>query len=149
VLVGAHDGGVDHHVLVVVITRQHLENALENPALRPPAEALVDDLPVPETLWQVTPRNAGPISVEDGVNEQAIVRRRAADMAFAAGQKILDPIPLVVAPCIASHRSAPLEPTAHESLNRRFGNPSAKTSRKIERCSAFDSDPFSCHGLPN
>ena len=28
-LVSAHDGGVDHHVLVVVVARQQLENALE------------------------------------------------------------------------------------------------------------------------
>ena len=32
-LVSAHDGGVDHHVLVVVIAGQGLENLLENAAL--------------------------------------------------------------------------------------------------------------------
>ena len=96
VLVSADNGGIDHHVFVVVIARQHFENALENPALRPPAEALVDDFPVTETLGEITPRNARPISKENGFDEQPIVRRRAADMAFAAGQKILEPIPLVV-----------------------------------------------------
>ena len=96
-LVSAHNGGVDHHVFVVVIARQLFENALENTALRPPAEALVDDLPIAETLGQIAPRNAGSISVENGFDEQSVIRRRAADMAFAAGQKILDPIPLVVA----------------------------------------------------
>jgi hypothetical protein len=35
---GTHDGGVDHHVFVVVITRQHLENALAIP--RPSKEAV-------------------------------------------------------------------------------------------------------------
>jgi len=30
-------------------------------------------------------------------DEQSMVRRSASDLAFAAGQKILDPIPLVVA----------------------------------------------------
>ena len=96
-LMGAHDGGVDHHIFVVVIARQQLENARENPALRPPAEALVDDLPIAEALWKVAPRNAGTISVQDSFDEQPIIRRRAANVAFAAGQKILDPIPLVVA----------------------------------------------------
>ena len=95
-LMSAHDGGVDHHVFVVVIARQQLENALENAALRPPAEALVHDLPVAETLGQITPGNARSISVKNGFDEQPIVRRRAADMAFTAGQKILDPIPLIV-----------------------------------------------------
>jgi len=93
----AHDGGVEHHVFVVVITRQHLENTLENPTLRPPAKALVDDFPIAETLGKIAPRNAGSISVENGFDEQPIIRRRAADMAFAAGEKILDPIPLIVA----------------------------------------------------
>jgi hypothetical protein len=59
----AHNGGVDHHVFVVVVARQHLENALENPAIGPPAEALVDDFPISETLRKITPWNAGSIPV--------------------------------------------------------------------------------------
>jgi len=97
VLVSAHDGGVDHHVFVVVVTGQQLENALENPALRPAAKALMDDLPIAEALGQIAPGNAGSIAVQDGFDKQSIVRRRASHMAFAAGQKILDPVPLVVA----------------------------------------------------
>jgi hypothetical protein len=89
-------GGVDHHVLVVMVARQQLENAFENSALRPPAEPLVDDFPIPEALGKVTPRNPGSIPVQNGLDEQPIIRRRAANMAFAARQKILDPIPLIV-----------------------------------------------------
>ena len=96
-LVSAHNGGVDHHVFVVVIARQLLENALENSALRPPAEALINDFPIAETLGQIAPRNPGSISVENDFDELSVIRRRAADMAFAAGEKILDPIPLIVA----------------------------------------------------
>lgn len=44
-------------------------------------------------------------------------RGRAPNMAFTAGQKILDPIPLIVASCITSHRPALLGPTVYESLN--------------------------------
>ena len=88
-LVSAYDGGIDHHVFVIMIGRQQLENALENPALRPPAEALVDNLPIAETLRQITPWNAGSISVQNGFDEQPVVRRRAANMAFAARQKSL------------------------------------------------------------
>jgi len=80
-----------------MIARQLLENAFENTALRPPAEALMNDFPIAETLWKITLGNAGSISVHNGVDEQPIIRRRAADMAFAAGQKVLDPIPLVIA----------------------------------------------------
>ena len=43
-LVSAHDGGVDHHVFVVVIAGQELENPLEHAALGPSVEALIDDL---------------------------------------------------------------------------------------------------------
>ena len=68
-LMRADNGGIDHHVFVVVIARQHLENSLENPALRPPTEALVDDFPITETLGEIPPRNAGSISVENRFHE--------------------------------------------------------------------------------
>jgi hypothetical protein len=93
----AHDRGVDHHVLVVVITRQQLENALENPAFGPSVEALVDDLPIPEALRQIAPGDTRPIAVQNCIDEQSVVGRGAADVAFASRQKILDPSPLVVA----------------------------------------------------
>jgi hypothetical protein len=117
-LVSANNGGVDHHVFVVVIARQQLENAIEHPALRPTIEALVHDIPIAKTFREITPRNARSISEENGFDEQPIIRRSASDMALAAGQNILDPIPLVVAQCVAPHRSALLRPTIHESLNR-------------------------------
>ena len=95
-LMRAHDGGIDHHVFVVMVTRQQLENAFENSALCPSTEALVDDFPIAKTLRKITPWNAGSIPVQNGLDEQPIIRRRAANMAFAAWQKILDPIPLIV-----------------------------------------------------
>jgi hypothetical protein len=96
-LVRADNGGIDHHVFVVVIARQQLENALENSALCPSTEALVDDFPITETLREIAPRDARSIPEENGFDEQPIIRRRASNMAFAAGKKVLDPIPLVVA----------------------------------------------------
>src|SRR5712671_146341 len=106
VLMSAHNGGVDHHVFVVVIAGQQLENAFENAALRPSAKALVHDLPIIETRRQITPRNTRSIPVENGFDEQPIVRRSATDVAFTAGQKILDPLPLVVSQSKALHGSA-------------------------------------------
>ena len=84
-LVSAHDGGVNHHVLAVVIAGQEPENPLENAALGPSVEALIDDLPVA--------KDAGAKPEENGFDEQAIVRRRAAHMAFTARQNVFDPIP--------------------------------------------------------
>ena len=80
-----------------MIARQQFENTLENPALGPPAEALVDDFPIAETLRKIAPWDARSISVQNGFDEQPVIRRSAPDMAFTAGQKILDPIPLIVA----------------------------------------------------
>ena len=97
VLVGAHDSGVDHHVFIVVVAPQQPENALENATLRPPAETLMHNLPIAEALGQVAPGDAGTITVQHGFDEQPIVRRRASHMAFTTGQKILDPVPLIVA----------------------------------------------------
>ena len=104
-----------YHVFVVVIAGQELEKPLENAALGPSVEALIDDLPIAKALRQIAPRDAGAKPEENGFDEQAIVRRRTAHMAFAARQKVFDPIPLVVAQGISSHRSALLRPTAHES----------------------------------
>ena len=106
-LVSTNHGCIDHHVFVIVIAHQQLENPFENTALRPPAKALVDDFPIAETLRKITPWNAGSISVQNRFDEQPIIRRRAADMTFAARQKILDPVPLIVT----------LMHSAYESLN--------------------------------
>src|SRR5258708_6148645 len=96
-LVCAHDSGIDHHVFVIGIACQQLENTLENPALGPPAEGLVDDFPTPERRRKTTPGDGSPILEKKVFDEQPIIRRCAPDMTFTGGEKILDPIPLVVA----------------------------------------------------
>ena len=80
-----------------MIASQHLENALKNPALGPSVEALVYDFPISEALRKIAPWDARSISEKNGLHEQPVIRRSATDMAFTAGQKILDPIPLIVA----------------------------------------------------
>src|SRR4029077_10788383 len=92
----ANNSGVDHHVFVVGIARQQLENPCKNPALGPTAETLMHALPIAKARRQITPRNAGSEPVQNGFNEQPVIRRRASDMAFATRQNILDPIPLIV-----------------------------------------------------
>src|ERR1700729_1066634 len=106
-LVSAHDGGVNHHVFVVVIAGQELENPLESTALGPSVEALIDNLPVTKALGQIAPRDAGAKPEENGFDEQTIVRRRTAHMAFPPWQNVFHPIPLLVAQAISPHRSAP------------------------------------------
>ena len=96
-LMGADNGCINHHVFVVVVFRQHPENTFKNPAFGPPVEALVNDLPITEALWKIAPGDACSIPEKNGLNEQPIVRCGAANMALTARQKILDPVPLIVA----------------------------------------------------
>jgi hypothetical protein len=91
-----YDGGVNHHVFVIGIARQQLEDALKNSTLRPPAEALMRRLPIAEADRQIAPRHTGSKSVQNGFDEQPIICRRTAHMADTAGQKIFDPFPLIV-----------------------------------------------------
>ena len=79
-----------------MILCQHLEDTFENSALSPPVEALVDDLPIIEALGKIAPWDARSISEKNGLDEQPIIRFSATNMAFTTGQKILDPVPLVV-----------------------------------------------------
>lgn len=97
VLGGADDGGLHHHVFVVVIAGQKVEHAFENTAHTPAARALVDGLGIAEAFWRIRPGNAGPIAINNRFDKKAVVLRGASDMAFAATQEILDPLPLVVA----------------------------------------------------
>ena len=82
-LVRADNGSIDHHVFVVVIARQQLENALENLTLGPPVEVLVDDFPASEALRKIAPWNARSVSEKNGIHEQPVIRRSATNMAFA------------------------------------------------------------------
>ena len=68
-LVCANNSRIDHHVFVIMIACQQFENALENPALGPPAEALVDDFSITETLRKITPRDARSIAEQNGLHE--------------------------------------------------------------------------------
>src|SRR6267143_1055003 len=107
VLVSAHDRGVDHHVFVVGVARQRLENAIENAALRPSVKALVYDVPIAKTRGQITPRDSRSISVKNRINEPPVVCCVAAPMTFSPGPKIFDPLPLFVSQSKALHGRPP------------------------------------------
>src|SRR5258706_14829267 len=107
VFISTHDGGADHHVLVVVIAGQQLANTVENTALRPSAETLIDRFPVAETLREIPPRTPSPKAVENRFDEQSIIFSGAAHVSFTPRQNVLDPLPLVVAYSKTLHRPAP------------------------------------------
>ena len=105
-LVGAHDGAVNHRIFVVGLSSEVLEEALPYPFLGPAAEPLVRVLPVAKPFRQVAPRNSGAVAVEHRFDEATIVAGGDADITGSAGQPVLDSLPLVIAKCISVHGSA-------------------------------------------
>ena len=117
VLMGAYNGAVDHRAFIVGIGGEEAEDPLPDAGFRPSAEAAMHVDRVTEAFGQVAPGNAGAITIQDRLDEQAIVRRGHADGARAAGQPVLDPVPLVIAESISVHRSVPERLTTHEPKN--------------------------------
>lgn len=74
-LVGADAGRVDRHIFCVRIERQSAENTSKNATFAPSSEALVRRLPVAVAIWQIAPGNAGSVTIDDGIDEQPVVRR--------------------------------------------------------------------------
>src|SRR5215469_8105099 len=122
VLMCAHDGAVDHRVFVVRIGRQHFEDILPCAALRPARKSRMNLDRITKTFRQVAPGYACAITVKYRLDEQPVIPGGDADMAFTAGQNILDPVPLIVPKGVATHLSAPNQLTPHESRRYSLGN---------------------------
>jgi hypothetical protein len=71
---GRHDGRIDHRVFVIESLARYLKTRSQTPAFAPAGKARMNHLPVSEALRQVPPRHAGPISAQNRLNEQTIVR---------------------------------------------------------------------------
>jgi hypothetical protein len=97
VLMSAHDGGIDHHVFVVMVACQQFENAPKDTAFGPAPVTLVDDLPITEPRRQITPRYTGLVALRHCIHKQPVICCRPTHMTLPARQKILAPLPLVVA----------------------------------------------------
>jgi len=106
VLVGPHNGAVDHGVFVVGVGGQVLKHPLPDRLLGPAAEAPVGVLPIAEALRQVTPRSSGAVSVENRFDESAIISGGYTDISGFSGKQVLDSLPLVIAKCLSVHGSA-------------------------------------------
>src|ERR1700722_6392531 len=115
-LVGAHNGAVDHRIFVVGVCGEILKHPLPYTAFGPTAEPQMDLHPVTEPLRQIAPRHPGTITIEHGLAEQPIFRRGPPRRTFTSGQQVLDPLPLIVTQSEPPHRSAsPPQLTACES----------------------------------
>jgi hypothetical protein len=85
VLMGTHDGAVDHRVSVVRGGGQMLKNTFPDARFPPAAEATVNIFPIAETFRKVAPGNAGAIAEQHRLHEQTVIGRRDPDRAGAAG----------------------------------------------------------------
>ncbi|RFP03590.1 hypothetical protein BGC30_05735 [Novacetimonas hansenii] len=88
---------VDHHVFIVVIGRQITKYLFDDAAFTPAAQTPVHVFSVTETGRKVAPWNTRAIAIQHRLHEQTVVHRSAADIAFSTGEKILYPLPLVIA----------------------------------------------------
>src|SRR5277367_3619351 len=131
-LVSAHDGGVNHHVLVVVIAGQEPENPLENAALGPSVEALIDDLPVAKALGQIAPRNAGAKPEENGFDEQPFRPFVPEQHADAAGSKSSPAAFRLGATCSYGSPPAPKRRSCVDRANRERRGSIARTFGLIQ-----------------
>lgn len=69
-LMGTDDRRIEHHVFVVAVCRQRLENALDNTAFAPSSEPLVNVLPIAKALRKIAPRYAGAVTIKDSFQKK-------------------------------------------------------------------------------
>jgi hypothetical protein len=98
-LMGAHNGAVDHRIFVVGVCCEILEHPFPDTAFGPTTEPPMHLNSVTKPLRQIAPGHPRTITIEQRLDEQSIVRCGHPDRAFAPGQQVLDSIPLVVAQC--------------------------------------------------
>ena len=96
VLVGSHDGRVDHGVFVVGVLGQYFKQALPHTAPAPAHMAQVHHAEVPNRSGRIAPGNARAIAVEHRIDEQAVVFGRRSNVPGPAGQQVLDLQPLLI-----------------------------------------------------
>ena len=122
-LMGAHDGAVDHRIFVVGVCGEMPKHPLPHTAFGPAAEPQVDLYPITEPRRQIAPRHSGTITVQHRLYEQPIVRR---------GPQSESP----------HHRSVSNKLTAYESKKqpRRYRSRIIR-SRLMAKCGNRDSPP--------
>jgi hypothetical protein len=103
VLVGTHDGAVDHRIFIVGVGSQNREDTGPYTSFGPTAPSAMDVVPIPETLGKVAPGDAGAVPMYHRIDEPAVVRRGHADGTRPPGQPVPDQVPLVVAELVGAH----------------------------------------------
>ncbi len=113
VRVSTNEGRIHPDPLVVRLFRPSAKHALPHPRLAPAREPEVHHAEIPETLGQVAPRDACPISVQHRFHKQAVVCGSDPHVPSTSRQQILDAVPWVVSQCVSLF---------HRSILRRLGS---------------------------
>ena len=77
-LMGAHDGAVDHRDALwhQVARGQSLQHGVPDTGKRPAAELAMDTTPIAEALMKIAPRRSGSCDPDDAVENPPMIRRR-------------------------------------------------------------------------
>jgi hypothetical protein len=100
-LVRPDNGGIEEGASFIDFNGQLLEEPLPDTSLRPPVEPVVHGLPGAESLRQVSPRDTGPDSPDDCVDEVTVAALGARP--WARGEKVFDSQPLSITQLMSAH----------------------------------------------
>ena len=102
-LVRAHNGGINHRILVVRVGGQRLEHAPPHAGPAPARVPGMNDAIISKARRQIPPRDPCAVAVQYRFDEQPVVPGCSTHIAFSTRQQILDPLPLVVPQSVSSH----------------------------------------------
>jgi hypothetical protein len=95
-LMGAHNGTVDHRIFVIGIRYQIVKHLLPYATLGPAAKARMHRLSIAKPLRQIAPGDAGTIAIQYRLHKQPIIGGCDTHRGGTSRQQILDPISLVL-----------------------------------------------------
>jgi len=98
----ADHGGIDDRRCVIDVDLEFAEQIRPRILLSPTSEPVVNGLPWAESFWQVSPRHAGPRSIDDRVDEQPITTRGLSTLCTPRQQR-LNSCPLFVGQRMPMH----------------------------------------------
>jgi hypothetical protein len=103
-LMGPHDGAVDHQPFQIGFACQRHQHGVEHPHLDPAVVASLHRAVIAKSLGQIAPACAGAGHPQQGIQKPPVVRARP-PLAFGPPRhKSLDPLPLIIRQPVDIHR---------------------------------------------
>jgi len=99
----SNHGAIDDRSCAVDVQLQRFENVRPQAAPRPVRESIVNSLPRPEALGQVSPRDASLGAIQYSIDETSVARFGSST---PIGHDLLQPFPLLVAQRMPVHAQA-------------------------------------------